>query len=98
RLLELKNRGQAHAADRPHHAVPPCSKARYAMKIINSLIPIVTHAAVVSVAAILAFTAITTGDVFAQGKTLVGSWTLDPAKSHFDPGPTPYKSMTLNFS
>jgi len=68
------------------------------MKIINSLIPIVTHAAVVSVAAILAFTAITTGDVFAQGKTLVGSWTLDPAKSHFDPGPTPYKSMTLNFS
>jgi hypothetical protein len=40
----------------------------------------------------------TTGDVFAQGKALVGSWTLDSAKSRFDPGPAPYKSMTLNFS
>ncbi len=65
------------------------------MKIINSLITIVTHTAVVSVAAILAFTVATTGDVFAQGKALIGSWTLDTAKSRLDPGPVPYKSMTL---
>jgi hypothetical protein len=68
------------------------------MKIINALITIITHAAAFSVIAILAFTIATTGDVFAQSKALVGSWTLDPAKSRFDPGPIPYKSMTLTFS
>jgi hypothetical protein len=68
------------------------------MKIINTFITIITHAAAVSVVAILAFTLATTGDVFAQSKALVGSWTLDPAKSRFDPGPIPYKSMTLKFS
>jgi hypothetical protein len=68
------------------------------MKIVNSLITFITHAAAFSVVAILAFTVATTGDVFAQGKALIGSWTLDTAKSRFDPGPVPYKSMTLKFS
>jgi hypothetical protein len=68
------------------------------MKIVNSLITLITHASAVAVVAILAFTVATTDDVFAQSKALVGSWTLDPAKSRFDPGPIPYKSMTLNFS
>jgi len=68
------------------------------MKIISSLIPLLTHAAAISVVAILAFTAATTGDVFAQGKALVGSWTLDVMTSRFDPGPSPYKTMTLTFS
>ncbi len=68
------------------------------MKIISSFITIITHAAAVSVVAILAFTVATTSDVFAQGKALIGSWTLDTAKSRFDPGPIPYKSMMLKFS
>jgi hypothetical protein len=68
------------------------------MKLINTLITIITHASAVAVAAILVFTVATANDVFAQSKALVGSWTLDPAKSRFDPGPIPYKSMTLKFS
>ena len=67
------------------------------MKIIDTVTTIITHAAAVSVAAILAFT-VATGDVLAQGQALIGSWTLDTAKSRFDPGPIPYKSMTLQFS
>ena len=68
------------------------------MKLINSLITFITHATAISVVAILSFTLATTDDVFAQGKAMVGSWTLDPAKSRFDPGPAPYKSMTLTYS
>jgi hypothetical protein len=68
------------------------------MKIIDSVTTIITHAGAISVTAILAVTVATTGDVFAQGQALIGSWTLDTAKSHFDPGPVPYKSMTLQFS
>jgi hypothetical protein len=68
------------------------------MKPIISFITIITHAAALAVVAILVFTIATTSDVFAQGKVLVGSWTLDPARSKFEPGPSPYKSMTLTFS
>ena len=68
------------------------------MKLINSLITFITHAAAVAVVAILVFTVATTGGVLAQGKALVGSWKLDSARSQFDPGPAPYKSMTLTYS
>jgi len=68
------------------------------MKTIISVITFATHAAVAAVVAILLFTVASTNDVFAQGKVLVGSWKLDAARSKFDPGPAPYKSMTLTFS
>jgi hypothetical protein len=35
---------------------------------------------------------------WAGSEALIGAWKLNPAKSRVDPGPVPYKSMTLKFS
>ena len=52
----------------------------------------------ISVVSVFVFLTTTTDELFAQESSLIGAWKFVPEKSRFEPGPAPYKSMTLNFS
>ena len=64
------------------------------MKTISSVVAYATAISITTAALMVS----TTNGAFAQSKALLGSWKFDAARSRFEPGPSPYKSMTLNFS
>jgi hypothetical protein len=60
--------------------------------------PMFARRTVITVLTAFAFAAALPQAGFAQSGGLLGTWKLIPERSTFQPGPAPYRSMTLHFS